>query len=228
MDIKEFSAEFDILYNNIMSNIAPGLTEYEKSVFLTQAQEQLVKDIYSGQYKGEAFENSEEVREYLKSLIQTTVLENPTKISSEFPDEFLHYTVKVDAQKFWFIIFESAVFSGDEPCTNGKKAVVKPILYDAYWSIMRNPFKGPNKNRVLRINQSEDTMELISKYEVGKYLLSFLKRPDAIILVDLENEGISINGETAASTCKLPEILHRMVLERAVLLAKKAWGQSQE
>ena len=45
MDIKEFSAEFDILYNNITSNIAPGLTEYEKSVFLTQAQEQLVKRV---------------------------------------------------------------------------------------------------------------------------------------------------------------------------------------
>ena len=62
MKLSEFSAEFDILYNNIMSNIAPGLTEYEKSVFLTHAQEQLVIEIYSGQYKGEPFENSEVVR----------------------------------------------------------------------------------------------------------------------------------------------------------------------
>lgn len=35
MNNKEFSREFDILYNNIMSNSAPGLNEYEKSVFLT-------------------------------------------------------------------------------------------------------------------------------------------------------------------------------------------------
>lgn len=33
----EFSNEFDILYNNIMSNKAPGLNVYEKSVFLTIA-----------------------------------------------------------------------------------------------------------------------------------------------------------------------------------------------
>ena len=34
MTITEFSTEFDILYNNISSNMAPGLNEYEKSVFL--------------------------------------------------------------------------------------------------------------------------------------------------------------------------------------------------
>ena len=38
MTTQEFSNEFDILYNNIMSNSAPGLNEYEKSIFLTQAQ----------------------------------------------------------------------------------------------------------------------------------------------------------------------------------------------
>ena len=37
MTTQEFSLEFDILYNNITSNQAPGLTEYEKSVFLTKA-----------------------------------------------------------------------------------------------------------------------------------------------------------------------------------------------
>jgi len=37
MTTGEFSNEFDLLYNNIMSNSAPGLNEYEKSVFLTKA-----------------------------------------------------------------------------------------------------------------------------------------------------------------------------------------------
>jgi hypothetical protein len=37
MEIQEFSNGFDILYNNIMSNAAPGLNEYEKSFFLTKA-----------------------------------------------------------------------------------------------------------------------------------------------------------------------------------------------
>ena len=43
MTNEEFSNEFDVLYNSITSNQAPGLDEYEKSVFLTKAQSQLVK-----------------------------------------------------------------------------------------------------------------------------------------------------------------------------------------
>ena len=192
MKLSEFSAEFDILYNNIMSNIAPGLTEYEKSVFLTQAQEQLVIEIYSGQ----------------------------------FPDTYTHYTVKLDAQNFWFVILESVIFSGEEPCTNGKRVIVQPITYDGYWSIMRNPFRGPNRNRVLRLNISGDTVELISDHEIGKYTFSFLKKPSPIILEDIE--GGTIDGSSTATDCKLPEVLHRSILVRAVNLAKSAWGQSQE
>lgn len=33
MTCEEFSNEFDILYNNVMSNQAPGLDEYEKKCF---------------------------------------------------------------------------------------------------------------------------------------------------------------------------------------------------
>ena len=46
MTNQEFSNEFDVLYNNIMSNQAPGLDEYEKSVFLTKAQDEIVKSYF--------------------------------------------------------------------------------------------------------------------------------------------------------------------------------------
>lgn len=47
MTVTEFSYEFDILFNNIASNDAPGLNEYEKSVFLTKAQNEIVKAFFS-------------------------------------------------------------------------------------------------------------------------------------------------------------------------------------
>lgn len=47
MTLKEFSTQFDTLYNNIMSNQAPGLNEYEKSVFLTKAQDQILKNYFT-------------------------------------------------------------------------------------------------------------------------------------------------------------------------------------
>lgn len=43
----EFSNEFEILYNSITSNQAPGLDEYEKSVFLTKAQDEIVKAYFN-------------------------------------------------------------------------------------------------------------------------------------------------------------------------------------
>ena len=37
MTNKEMSDLFDALYNNITSNQAPGINEFDKSVFLTKA-----------------------------------------------------------------------------------------------------------------------------------------------------------------------------------------------
>jgi hypothetical protein len=47
MTNSEFSNEFDVLYNNATSGQAPGLDEYEKSVFLTKAQDEIVKAYFN-------------------------------------------------------------------------------------------------------------------------------------------------------------------------------------
>ena len=59
----EFSNEFDVLYNNIMSNAAPGLNEYEKSVFLTKAQEEIVKNHFQplGNKYGQGLDDSQKL-----------------------------------------------------------------------------------------------------------------------------------------------------------------------
>lgn len=228
MTTQEFSSEFDILYNNIMSNIAPGLTEYEKSVFLTQAQEQIVLEIYNGRYNGAPFENSEEVRSYIRSLIESAAIPTTKVEEQSFPDQFYHYVVNAYDSNVWFVIFESVEFAGECPCTKGKKVVVKPVSYDEYWATSRNPFKGPTENRVLRMDKSAGEFELISDYEINTYTMSYMRRPHSIILETLEEAYPSINGERETQTCELAEILHRPILERAVLLAKAVWGTTQQ
>ena len=47
MTLSEFSTEFDVLYNNITSNQAPSLDDYEKSVFLTKGQLEVLKSYFS-------------------------------------------------------------------------------------------------------------------------------------------------------------------------------------
>lgn len=51
---EEFSNQFDVLFNNITSNQAPGLNEFEKSSFLTKAQNELVKNYFEASSKGNA------------------------------------------------------------------------------------------------------------------------------------------------------------------------------
>lgn len=52
MNVTEFLDEFNVLYNNINSNQAPGLNEYQISVFMTKAQDELLKNLFVGESTG--------------------------------------------------------------------------------------------------------------------------------------------------------------------------------
>ena len=103
MTLQEFSTEFDLLYDNISSNQAPGLTEYEKSVFLTQAQEALVLDLYKGT-AGDSFETTEEVTRYLSSLV--TSKEDLT-ITTKDKQSIVDISSLTD---LWFITFVTHLY----------------------------------------------------------------------------------------------------------------------
>ena len=79
MNLDEFRNEFDILYNSIASNAAPSIDDYEKSVLLTTAQEELVKQLYNGGTVSiDSLDNTEELREYLSNLIIEKEYDNDT------------------------------------------------------------------------------------------------------------------------------------------------------
>lgn len=52
MSVEEMDNMFDVLYNNITSNQAPGLNAYEKSVFLTKGQDEILKNYFNPKSKG--------------------------------------------------------------------------------------------------------------------------------------------------------------------------------
>ena len=105
MSNQEFSNEFDILYNNIASNQAPGLDLYEKSVYLTLAEEQLALTYYNGKNSSlESFEKTEELRRYLSTLVRTEKL-TPESGASIFSNKSAVFTLP---DKLWFITYERA------------------------------------------------------------------------------------------------------------------------
>ena len=52
MSVEEMDNMFDVLYNNITSNQAPGLNAYEKSIFLTKGQDEILKNHFNPKSKG--------------------------------------------------------------------------------------------------------------------------------------------------------------------------------
>lgn len=324
----EFSIEFDILYNNISSNKAPGLNEYEKSVFLTKAQEQIVTELYSGRNTTyNSFEETEEQRRYLSNLVCTGscgVLDDcPLKILADQINEykwingdegFLSWKVEAlnndlllfkyigtlpienvtefrlsrqngeiipciyknhnasilvfnlkDTQykehkkitltikytkwpfpektsyaiptgqeikpsigtlkynkSFIFKLPENLMFVTYESATivnnDLKEAIVYPVSQDELSKIINNPFRGPSKNRILRLDNNSNTAELISNDIIIDYTIRYIRKPNPIILTYLEDD-LSINGISEESECELDSSLHRTILDRAVALA---------
>ena len=92
MSTRELSEKFDTLvssYSSIYKNVPTGLLEfdeYEKSIFLTNAQKDIILEVYNGRSNtGLSFEKTEEARRYLEALVKTYKTpekENHTGLSS--------------------------------------------------------------------------------------------------------------------------------------------------
>lgn len=214
----EMSYEFDILYNNIMSNAAPGLTEYEKSVFLTQAQEQLVVEIYNGKFNGKSFENSAEITKYLENLVeQRTINTFSTSGGISKHSQIADLRDGTIPSNILFPTLEIIYFE------DGSEGYVKPITQDQYIGVSRNPFRRANKRRVPKLTLSNDKVELISEIPIKTYIIRYLKKPYPIILETIGTDDPSINGYRQSLSCELDSMIHRSIIIRAVQIAKMVW-----
>lgn len=211
---KEWSENFDIIYNNISSNQAPGLTEYEKSVFLTQAQEAVILDLYKGT-SGDAFETTEEVTRYLSSLVRTHPFTDVGNSSNTVVGN-IQYNISTSAvTDLWFITYQAGSITVNG---NTRDVIVVPSRQDSIYKDLNNPFKGPNKNKVLAISE-EESITLYSKYPINTFYIKYLKRPNPIVLEDSELEISDVSDFNV----EIPESLHNQVLYKAVQLAKAVW-----
>ena len=219
MTTNEFEWEFDVLYNNIASNAAPGINSYEKSVLLTKAQDELIKNYFNPQgnkYK-EGFDGSAKRQIDFSGLISVA---NGTLLDQQGFD--LRAKVFKIPTDVFLIINESIVTN------TGIKQII-PIKFDEYTRLRSKPYKEPLKFQAWRLITDGDinsgvTVEIIpnSQETVESYTLRYVRRPKPIILANLKSEygDVSINGETEISQCELNPLVHREILQRAVELAK--------
>lgn len=250
MTLENFSSGFDTLVNSFASVTVFGkengvsdvrFTEYDKSVFLTNAQEVIVLNLYNGKNPfGESFEQTEELRRYLAPLIAEAELEpltgsDTTKVigmdsKSKFfslPDEN-----SKEHPALWFITYESIILSNKTDdkgnyingCMHGNAIAVYPTKQDEYNKIKKNPFRGINKRRALRLDLSDNVVEIKSAYEDYTYYIRYMKKLKPIVLEDFTDTEVSINGVNESTPCELPEALHQKILDLAVVMALKSRG----
>lgn len=237
MTREEFSSGFDTLVHSYMrfrdfDKREPQDTiefdEYEKSLFLTKAQEELVVSLYNGKNPyGDSFESTEEIRRYLDDLVKTKVYEEDEQLDIEteglikLSPKSVFYKLPSDIA---FITMEQVTYDDETlGCYNGNTASVYPVTQDEYSRVKNNPFRGPTKYKAIRLDYGNNTVELISKFNIGEYLLKYLAKPSPIVLEDLP-DGLEIEGVFKESDCKLNSILHRVILERAVIMALQSRG----
>lgn len=287
MTVYEFSNQFDLLYNNITSNLAPGLNEYEKSVFLTKAQDEIVKNYFEASSQGNTvkkgfddtilrqmdFSDLMSGKEYQDGIIGESMID-PRAIAYDIPKD----------DNVYIVINESLHLMDDTGAVKGVRQVV-PLSYLEYSRLMLKPFKQPVKNQAWRLitsgrrgeldaihdisedsspiktrveiittnadlnrytsnvvldlperNESMDAEDIQRDIELNikepiitniRYVIRYVRKPRPIILTDLDDaygESLSINGKTRQSPCELNEIVQEAILQRAVELAKVAYG----
>lgn len=210
MTTEEFSNEFDTLVGSYSNGV--WFDEYEKSVFLTKAQESIVIGLYNGSI--DSFEDTEEVRRYLNTLVKTWG-------STEYKDDGTGFndsnSIMIELpEDVWYITYEYVTTN------TGIEILVVPTSQDELYKIKNNPFKGPNRRRALRIDCGNNRVEVLLtpqyKDDFSFYKMGYLSKPSPIILTDLP-EGLYINNENKITECKLHSAIHRTILESAVKMA---------
>lgn len=215
MTTKEFSDQFDALYNQqyyvLFSMQNPvALDEYEKSLYLTKAQENVVETLYRAGYGiPEGFEKTEYARRMLQQLVLNTeglLMNDPSQFTGDIQVYAEHIVPQIKTTEdsyiffladhstfvgspfplgYYGIIYEQATFGGDDPCAAGKIADIVPVKHDDLHRILRNPFRGTSIRRVLRVDHSGEMLNPNSTIQddnnVGQVLKEFMAYPVELI-----------------------------------------------
>lgn len=164
MTTSEFSNEFDVLYNNIASNAAPAINEYEKSVFLTRAQSEIVRSYFEPNNKVRTGFDGSEKRQYdFSILMRTASLFNINTVKERITSD-----EKIDKRSQVFIFPEDYFLSVNEVITDSNQFYsVLPITYEEYQRMMTKPYPYPPKRVAWRLITDKKNCNYIQEYIDG-------------------------------------------------------------
>lgn len=215
--------DFQLVYNNLASNLAPGLDIFEISMYLTKACYSFVTSAY------QQYEKSEAARKSLIELVRTKNLP-PTTITNDkicdYSTFFALTTKPDDPDDILFVVYEHVLLGDGPVCLKGKTIKVVPVTHDDFHQVFENPFKA-NKRTALRLDlmTTKRVAEIVYKYaKVVSYKIRYIKRPNPIILDDLTGTDKIYNpntglGESSAQECELNPMYDKDIVRLAAQMA---------
>jgi len=219
MDALQMWNEFEIVYEAIASGDAPGYDPYEVSIILSEAQEQILKEIL------ETGAESNDIKSLvIGPFIEVDTATPTTAVSAMYPDSL---EFNIDTTSFWAILNERL-----KETDVGVTVEVKPIDHDFWAANKDNPYKQPSTDRHFwRLLQAgaagtADTLFIITGASaVHTYYTAYLDRPDPIIMPSVL-EGTIIDGTSVTAGMVITglasaysTIIHRDVVNRAAINA---------
>lgn len=253
MTAEEMDNMFEVLYNNITSNQAPGLNAYEKSVFLTKAQDEIVKNYFNPKSKGnltqDGFDGNQKrqvdfsmlttvynVKNNLNTDVSTAttqvsnditaVTSSPTEVVSAFGNALYDYH---DNSKSISLPerFMMAINENVEVTRDQKKVhlQVVPIKFDEYSRLMSKPYKRPLKYQAWRLINSDSKGKADLVVGPSDSITQYTLRyiRRPLPIIVSNLDGLTIENKGDKLDCELDPILHEEILQRAVELAKASW-----
>lgn len=206
MNLEEMKREFLFKYD-AASQGGPDLNNYEISVCLTQG----AKDIYNAAYQ--SYETSE-----ISKRLLAPFLDSKESKPSLVEDKFTKYKVFIFdlPGSVNYRIMDAVLLEG---CITHPQVIV--IDKDAVRPALNNPYKQPNKRKVLREDVSDTQIKLYADRNISNYKVEFLNKDTPIVVANFEDdpelEGTeSLEGVNTESMTKIPSIFHDKIIDRAI------------
>lgn len=202
----------------------PNFLPEEIDLLLNQAQERFVKQRYGiTNPKRTSFEETQKRIDDLKELIRDVTISNvsTTGIITNICPQAKFFSLPTD---YWFAIQERAEQQCDK-CNdhivsvsdgglvpeyteyNVKYAEVRPIQHNEFDKTIKDSFKKPDYDKVLRLMYTDSTELISATYcNVINYRLRYIKKP------------VTVNINTSTN-CELSEHTHQEIIDEAIKIA---------
>ncbi len=207
MTIAEMHQLFKFQLDKLDSLNYPNFLPEEIDLLLNQAQDRFVKQRYgkNNVYRS-SFEETQKRTEDLKDITVNANLIPAANASDNIDPNAVFVTLPID---HWFIVQERVVLNYLD-CHNVLKAEfaeVRPIQHNEFSKVIKDPFKKPTLEKVLRLME-KGRVELIAppNTTITTYKLRYIKEPVAMSIV-------------VPTNCELSDHTHQEIVDEAVRIA---------